>query len=500
MIDYKTKYQIKTRSNGFRTLICHHCKKTFKLPSSLKRHIRFHCIREKRHRNGIEFPLTMTYNNSTTIIKKWCSIHFLSQLFKHVGIKALSYVWLVSNGFRKNYNRAVKGIHKVKLQDLAKQWGVYDEWVKQRRENICKSHNLTNWTDEHFDIISKELLKTHGQIPPASWLRENGYGSYVTTMYNKGWSVQYLQQRYNFQNHHTSRVGIRWRSHPEVCASNFLYSRGIEHKVGEHYPSEYKTQFGRKGIYDMHFIGTIGIYANQWINVEVWGDKPNGADPEHYAKKRHDKETFAKNDQFFLGIHWKDCFNENKMINILKPFIGIISPYVFRDKFDNQVKPVNWSTMDIVIEQCKKIMKHNEDILPGESWMRKRGKYKNREVEEWELTDKSLINFNSLKQYIANVGGFRIIRKLLKTKNKSTRLWTQDTLLSEIRRIYKIHNVSPSTLRSRVKRRHLPKTDPRIKLSRLCSAIVNSCKTHFVGGYREACQLAGIPHRYLSNN
>lgn len=423
VVRYQDKYNIKHCYEKQINLsdTCHHCKKTFRFGRK-KRHIRQHCEVARQHRKNIGFPVNMTYVKQAQLkqLRKWCSIHFISQLYKHVGIHALSNIWLCSNGFKTNYHRVVGGF-QVKLEDLAEKWGVHNEWKRQRKENMNKGHGCTNWTEKYFDNISNTLIKEHGLIPPASWLRANGYGSYLSFAYSKGWNVQVLQERYNFITHNTSRAGIRWRSHPEVCVSNFLYSRGIKHCVGKRYPLQYNVQSGfQSGTYDLHFFGITNEYAQKEINVEIWGNNPDGSGPkgrgEMYRQRRSAKEQYHKDDPLFLAINWKDCLNEDRLIDIFKPYIGMIKPYIFRDECDSRVKPTNWSKMDLVKEQCKKIMKHNNDKLPGEGWMRRRGKYKNRDTKDWELNDKSLINLNSLRHYITDVGGFRFVRNFLHAK------------------------------------------------------------------------------------
>jgi hypothetical protein len=65
------------------------------------------------------------------------------------------------------------------------------------------------------------------------------------------------------------------------ASANFLYSRGIEIKVGEKYQDKYSILSGSKyGVYDIHFNGKINEYKDKWIDCEVWGENPNGHNKE----------------------------------------------------------------------------------------------------------------------------------------------------------------------------------------------------------------------------
>jgi len=340
----------------------------------------------------------------------------LKDLHKKEGICALSCKWLFNNGYKKLYNNIVigKGYHKIKLECLAKEWGVYDEWEKQRHKLMVRN-DQQQWTLEIFYQKTKELIEEHGFVPAAEYLRKNGYGTYITYMYSQKITMVDLQKKYNFKKTKwISKNDMYWLSHAECCLANFLYSRGIEIKNGEKYPDEYSKTTGRKyGIYDMHFKAISNDFENKWVNVEIWGDRPNGHSEIEYAIKRKQKESYHENDNLFLGISYKSCYTEDSLKNILNKYIGVIEPYIFKDERDKLFQTTQWTIKDIVIKECKYIMKQNNNILPSEGWfrLRKGGIYENRKIEDWEKDIK--INLNTLSVYIKQCGGIRKIRELL---------------------------------------------------------------------------------------
>lgn len=421
----------------------------------------------------------------------------LEKLYQQNGIIVLSYKWLCNNNYKKLYNSIVIGPckndskYKITLEDLSKEWGIHKEWMDQRHTLIVGDNQ--KWTPNYFDLITRQLIEKYGYVPCAEFLRVNGYGSYTSYMYSNNISMEDLQKKYNFNKcKWISKNDMYWLSHAECCLANFLYSRGIDIKKGKRYPNSYSDETGRKyGLYDLHFKAKIEQFTDKWINVEVWGDKPNGHDEKNYSEKRKQKEEFNKNDKYFLGIHYNSCYKENKLESILKKYIGVIKSFIFKDERDKLFNSTQWTKLDIVLKECKYIMEHNNNILPTEGWFRKKkdGKYENREDNEWEQGIK--IELNTLRHYIQDCGGFRKIRDILKTSNKSTMKWNKEKLINEIKKIYDIYKLPVSTIRSRL-RRKLNKSKYEIELMKKCASIENSCKNHFKNGYQESLNEANI--------
>ena len=166
--------------------------------------------------------------------------------------------------------------------------------------NLSKGY--ITWNEELFDKTTKEIIKNYGFIPPAGYLRNNGYQSYMTYFYSKNYTYESINKKYNVYRNPklNSRNGMYWKSMAEACFSNFLYTRGINHIHGEKYAIEYKLCTGRNGYFDCHFIATEGDYKDKKIDVEIWGDNPGGHVKQSYALKRKEKEEFNKDNPCLL--------------------------------------------------------------------------------------------------------------------------------------------------------------------------------------------------------
>jgi hypothetical protein len=270
---------------------------------------------------------------------------------------------------------------------------------------------------------------------------------------------------------------MRLRSHPEASFSNFLYARGIEHITGRKYPKDYTTFSGLSyGYYDIQFKDKNG----DWVDVEIWGDKPNGSSEEHYAFKRKAKEAYNADNNKFIGVEFRDCFEEEIITDILKPYIGVIEPYVFEKSTDKIIPSTHWSNADELIEYCKEFIKEcpNQEF-PTEEWLRKRGKWKDREG----------IAYNTLAVYIKKwIGGVRKLREILEQSQVSTEAWTKDKVLEEYKKWYEQYHISVGSARSRYKRGQIQLSKEEYnRASGIEMAVLK-----YVGSAGEAQKLLGI--------
>jgi hypothetical protein len=277
-------------------------------------------------------------------------------------------------------------------------------------------------------------------LPPAQWFQNNKLGSLVFSVYQLGKDWEDLRAHFNSYSNSTfvkSRNGIRWLSHPEASLSNFLYARGIEHKKGEKYPTEYNN-FGNAsyGYFDLHFKDI----NNTFIDVEVWGNKPNGHNEEKYKVVREAKENFNINNKNFIGIHYGDCFSEIRLEEILAPYIGHIAPFVFDEPNDKLLHSTHWSNADELIDYCKKIADDQPDgVFPTEEWLRKRGKWAERDGPA----------YNTVSIYIKTwIGGVRPLRKILNQEMHSTVAWTKDEALRAYKEWFEKYGFTPGQARN----------------------------------------------------
>lgn len=372
--------------------------------------------REQRKKLKLASPL---FDRKKKIFRSQLILHYeciIEMLYIWHGIEVFSNEWLNTNSHQKLYYKLCRHTSRP-LYNLTKKLTILNKWNMHRLRKITKKAGHAIWTREHFNKITEEIVGKFGFFPPAAFLVPRGYGSWLNALYNIfKENYETLQKKYNVISspRYWGRNGEKMDSMPEACYSNFLYARGIEQKHGPKYPDAYTKLTGRKsGKYDRRFKGKIGIYKDKWIDVEIWGDKPLGHAENDYAKKKAGKILFNKDNKYFLEIHWKDCYYEEKLISIMEPYIGIIAPFVFDKETDYKFKSIKWSILDEVTKICKYILSHINE-LPPKNWFLRKGLYKNRIKQDWEEDIYKKIGIHTLFRYITYVGGVKKIRKLLK--------------------------------------------------------------------------------------
>lgn len=358
---------------------------------------------------------------------------------------------------------------------LLKKLGVEEEFRKYKKIKY-------GWTWERILKETKPIVDKLGFLPPAGWFQKNDYSSIVFAVYglDKTWNDLRLEfDAYKGSSFVESRNGIRWRSHPEASMSNFLYARGIKHKLGRKYPDRFAQYADQKyGYYDLTFLDRKG----RWIDVEIWGDTPMGHNEKGYAKKRKMKERFNKKNDRFVGIDFQDCFDEEQLAYILKRFIGRKKPYIFEKPFDREIQSTHWSNADELIEYCRHLVKSFPGgKFPTEEWLRKRGKWRDREG----------VAYNTLSVYIKTwLGGMRKLRQILGQPEASTIKWDRETALAEYKKWYEKYGYTPGSARSRFRQRKM-----NISKEEVDKAIrISTAAEKYLGGARRACKLLGIKH------
>jgi len=177
-------------------------------------------------------------------------------LYAEHGPKALTTPFLIKAGITPKRLRSVGLMHA----DLLEQLGLTGEYAHWKATEFQYGGVIRpRWTWELAVSTARGLLESDGaDLPTVEWCRLNGYGHLTSFVFQSGSRWEDLREAIglppsvSFQG---SRCGIRWRSRPEACLSNFLYARGVEHRLGERYPGGYSVQSGRSyGRYDMHFM------------------------------------------------------------------------------------------------------------------------------------------------------------------------------------------------------------------------------------------------------
>jgi hypothetical protein len=361
-------------------------------------------------------------------------------LYDENGIGGLKASVLEANGVDFGRLRRVGfNSHATLLQAL----GVAEEYARWRDSaRSYRGRVQPKWTWERAIEVAGELVAKDGDLPTVEECRMNKRNQLYNAVVRSGHTWEDLRiatglpptvMRNGRPRYFSSRNGIRCRSRPEACLSNFLYARGVEHRVGERYPESYETQSGRAhGRYDLHFTDKSG----RQIDVEVWGDIPDAMSHGRYGVTRNKKEIFQGARRDFLGIPYKDCLIEAKLANRLEPFIGTIDAFKFDKPQDRLVQSAHWSEYDEFLDSCRQIAAEMPDgVFPGDEWLRKRGRY----------ADRPGPTYNTVAQRVnAWMGGTRRVRELLGQAEASTTKWTPESVVEAWQRFEATHNLTPS--------------------------------------------------------
>ena len=360
-------------------------------------------------------------------------------LYKQHGIKGLSY-----KSLRKEKS-LYANLYRVGLpqKTLLAILGLTDEYAAHNNTVplVRAGGKITyRWTWGRCIQEAKNIKTEMGFLPPAGWFQVNGRGGLWQAVYSLGRTWESLREAVNDgfagSSFIESRNGLRWRSHPEASLSNFLYARGVEHARGRKYPEDYAEHASASyAYYDLHFLSASG----RWIDVEIWGDKPNGHGEHLYAEKRRQKEKYHTGRDNFLGIEFRCCFSDAELQRILEPFIGVIQPYQFDKPTDRHIETSHWSNADQLLEACRELAQTMPDgKFPTEEWLRKRGKWRNRPGPA----------YNTMSIYVRLwLGGVRKLRELLGQAHLSTETWDRDSAIEAYRAFCAAHGVTPEQYR-----------------------------------------------------
>ena len=366
---------------------------------------------------------------------------FCRNLYEKEGISALSFAALRKHRtlYTNLYHRGLRQSVLLGRLGLTEE---YKSW-KAIQPLSYGTETRERWTWGRVIYTARDVTKSEGFLPPAAWWQANKSGSLIQAVYLLGRTWEDLRSElgdFRSSQFVGSRSGIRWLSHAEASLSNFLYARGIHHRRGERYPEAYEDSSGRPyGMYDMHFDGQLGP-----VDIEIWGDNPNGSGQRKYQEKREEKERFNATNPGFLGIHFLDCYSEDRLTAILEPHIGCIRPFRFDKTTDKQIPSTHWSNADELLEYCRELAASQPDgDFPTEEWLRKRGKW----------ADRPGPTYNTVSIYIKTwIGGIRKLRELLGQGHVSTVKWDREKALAHWKAFRELHGLSPNALRARARR------------------------------------------------
>ena len=403
-------------------------------------------------------------------------IAHVRELFAKEGPASLTFEGLKTAGIYFHLNH--KGIRHRELVEAIGATNAYAEYKAVNFTTQTKTMLKRRWTWNRVLEDARKAMEAHGHLPPAQWFQQNGQGALVAYVYSSGKTWETLRAEvdcFATSDYVESRNGMRWRSHPEASLSNFLYARGIQHKVGERYPEGIADMSDMTFAYfDLHFVSRDGA----WMDVEVWGDKPNGHAEQEYARKRAIKESFNGTNRNFIGIQYEDCFDEAHLTEIMAPHIGVITPFVFDKPTDKIIYSTHWSNADELLGFCREIAEQQPDkIFPSESWLRKRHNEMGRDGR----------TYNTLAIYIRKwIGGVRKLREILGQSKHSTVLWDEAKVTEHYLAFTKEHGITPSQAKSRTRRKELP-DDVVLYAQNICHAA-----EVYAGGVRKLDARLGI--------
>jgi hypothetical protein len=366
-------------------------------------------------------------------------------LYRQHGIKALSTRFL----YKQPVNLGARLRKAGLMQDaLLAELGLVAEHTAWRNSaRTYRGATKPKWSWEAAVAKAKEIVERDGELPTVQQSRLTGLSSLTNAVFNAGKTWEELRSAVGLKpdSFFASRNGMRWRSRPEACLSNFLYARGIQHKKGERYPTEYAELSGRRhGSYDVHFLALDG----HWIDVEIWGDLPDNLSGGRYARTRALKETWNLDNPNFLGLQYTDCLSDEKLTRILEPFTGVIAPFIFDKPMDREIETAHWSNTDELLETCRQLAVRMPDgIFPNEQWLRKRGKYANRPGPQYNTV---AVRVNQW------LGGTRKVRRLLGQDHASTIDWTPELAVKAWQDFQATYGLSPTQLAGKDRKDDFP--------------------------------------------
>jgi hypothetical protein len=293
------------------------------------------------------------------------------------------------------------------------------------------------WTVSKINVTLERLIQDHRDIPAKEWLKANGYTSLVNAIDSNGGMIKFRLELGIGKRRFVSRGGLILRSYAEVSLANFLWSRNITVYNGRKYPETYNHFSGRhSGWYDLEFDATIGIYKDERIIIEIWGNNethgPLGTDLEPYVKKRNEKLAFNAGNPFFTSLEYRDCYHENRLIEIMAPYIGKPSATRFGKDEDKIVPPPLWCTADEVLGVCREIcQKLNVQALPRITWFTHESGFADRSIFAWEPN-----SYSQLLHKIAFLGGIQKVRTMLDQSTYNRGQWDPTAVAKAVALFY----------------------------------------------------------------
>jgi hypothetical protein len=249
-----------------------------------------------------EFDPVVERDNLLSSVRSLCETH---------GLKALSTPFLEKQRDALYPRLLAAGLKQKELLHALNLTEEYATWRDANRS--YRGVTKPKWSWDSAVARAKEIKAQEGDLPTVEECRLRGLSGMIAAVHRSGRTWDDLRRAVGCepaQGFRESRNGMRWRSRPEACLSNFLYARGVKHERGKRYPDGYAVQSGRHwATYDLHFQTRDG----RWIDVEVWGEDRGAISRGRYRQTRKQKETWQANRSDFLGIPYLDCLSDESL-------------------------------------------------------------------------------------------------------------------------------------------------------------------------------------------
>jgi len=350
-----------------------------------------------------------------------------ADLYQQHGLNSFNKTWQQENGhaslFTYLYSRKYGG------KKIAQHLGVDLEELHQFTWKAAienRGHTFFESWEDFVDYV-RPLVEDRTELPTQDWFNENGYAEIPRALYSKfGKTINDLSAEFDHFvsdiNQFICKAGLRHRSFAEVQVSDFLYKYGADYRSEPRYPEDFSTQHTDGGRFDFG----LTIDQEQFF-IEVWGSN-YGRNQQRYDSIRSEKEKYCQENNInLIGIEYADTLSEDKLKNIFEPYLSNV-------KNEIVVNSIILSFEERVVEDCRQLAAQQPDgLLPSEEWIRKRGRWKDREGDA----------YGTLPNEIRAIGGFLKVRQIL-GEELQYRDWDDDKILEELRDFYDTHQITPT--------------------------------------------------------
>lgn len=421
-------------------------------------------------------------------------------LLGEFGVQGITPKWMKEHGIGNKYENGLRRF-SLSSEGVAQHFDVLEALKQHRHEIRSKGNHYVKWTEVKVRETAQHLIEEHGFIPSVEWLQQNELWGFSDAIRNRFGGIEAYRSKFGVSGEiklNVSRANLILDSFAECCFSNFLWARKIEHSKGKRYPPEY-SQFSGKalGRYDIEFVATKENFAGKLISVEIWGGSTTGHRKIEYEETKQAKIAFHKDNLNFLSMSYIDCYDEDKLIEILSPYLADMSVLQLEKDHDSKFVSSQLTLADSVLQRCQFVIDHIEGgILPGTNWFARLPPYENRITEDWEPK-----TYGNIVEHLQKLGGIRKIRDILGQSEHNMSDWTAAKVIRALADFWIDHNKWPVTIKGDINK--IPFESRSVEEINLCNLAKNLCHLteRYIGTYEAAYEQVNelLPHasRYV---